>query len=150
MCFMQTVSRLEWHPQTVDVCEHCIHWVCVREGRGCDLRRSVPPDWRLMDILARSTGHNKERKVGVFFPRRRWLVAAETGRGRAVYPGAQFLCYLSHCFYLHCTQSSWGCHGTKTEKQGCWHSVTSWHLGLQLVMELAGDAGVPSLCFFWF
>ncbi|MEQ2309647.1 hypothetical protein AMECASPLE_000919 [Ameca splendens] len=60
-----------------------------------------------MDILAQSSGCNKERKVVVFFffffPYRRWLAAAETGRGRVLYPGVQFPCYLSHCFFPHCS-----------------------------------------------
>lgn len=34
-----------------------------------------------------------------FFLHKRWLTAAETGRGRALYPGVQFQCYLFHCIF---------------------------------------------------
>lgn len=49
----------------------------------------------------------QQREEGVvFFSHRRWLVALESGR--VVCPGAQFLCYLSHCvFFLHNTPC-WG------------------------------------------
>lgn len=58
----------------------------------------MPAGLMLMDVLAWSTRHNKERKV-FFLSHGRWCAAAETGRGRAVYPAAQFPCYLSHCFF---------------------------------------------------
>lgn len=70
-----------------------------RPGRGWGLWGGwMPVGLMLMDILAWWTRHNKERKV-FFFSHRRWCAAAETGRGRAVYPAAQFPCYLSHCFF---------------------------------------------------
>lgn len=50
---------------------------------------SMPVGLMWMDILAWRTRRNKERKV--FFVTGSGEPAAETGRGRAVYPTVQFL-----------------------------------------------------------
>lgn len=49
--------------------------------------------------------------------------ATETGRGRAVYPAAQFLCYLSHCFFpLACNPA-----GVAVAQKG-WRSIKAQNL----------------------
>lgn len=109
----------------------------------------MPAGLMLMDILAWSTRRNKERKV--FFSHRRWCAAAETGRGRAVYPAAQFPCYLSHCFFpLACSPA-----GAATAQKG-WHSVKPLNLASSQgsstfyklsVINIAADTGMLLLCY---
>lgn len=98
--FIQTVHRPVWG-KTMWQCR-CVYE--RRPGRRWRPRGGevVPPSLTLTDILARSTSRNKERKVVffVFSPSTWWCAAADTGRGRAAYPAAQFPCYLSHCFFL--------------------------------------------------
>lgn len=78
-------------------------WACAGVFSAC---------WPEADGRIGTVNRAQQREEGVF-SHRRWLAAAETGRGRAVYPGAQFLCYLSHCFFPHSSQSSWGSRSTK-------------------------------------
>lgn len=84
----------------------------------------MPAGLTLMDVLAWSTSRNKERKV--FFSHRRRCAAAETGRGRAVYPAAQFPCYLSHCFFPPAYSPA----GAATAQKG-WRTVKPQKPGLQ-------------------
>lgn len=108
-------------PNGVNMCTACrFDCNCIQEKKVCSgafRARQMEADGRIGKVSG-----EQQRKEGVF-SHRRWRAGAKAGRGRAVYPGTQFPCYLSHCFFPSLLAFQLG----RSQHERDWHSVNPPH-----------------------